>query len=252
MAAVRTTPAVGVMTTHRFFLPPESFEPDQVSFPDEIAHQIRRVLRLRAGDVVIALDGSGMEYVVRLHRVSEDLRGTVEDRRPNAAEPSVFLVLYVAMLKAHKLELVLQKCTEVGVSSFVPVTTERSVAHEPGPGRQRRFAAIVREAAEQSGRGVVPVVHEPLPFRKAVDEAMSSGPAFLLWERERDTRVDRVTPGETRVSVFVGPEGGFTEQEVREAVDRGATRLSLGQRILRAETAAIVGSALVLARLGDP
>jgi 16S rRNA (uracil1498-N3)-methyltransferase len=239
------------MTTHRFFLSGDAFVGDRVAFPADVAHQIRRVLRLRSGEIVVALDGSGMEYLTRLEIDPNGVAGTIEQRRPNEAEPAVFLTLYIGMLKGHKLELVLQKCTEVGVSRFVPVVTERSVAQEPSASRQGRFEAIVREAAEQSGRGIVPKVGKACAYGDALAVAVGDGPTYLFWEGERDRRMGEVASRLGRVSFLIGPEGGFSDQEVRLAAEAGAKVLSLGPRVLRSETAAIVGAALLLSRL-DP
>ncbi|HEX6506659.1 MAG TPA: RsmE family RNA methyltransferase [Chloroflexota bacterium] len=241
------------VTLHRFFLPLDAFQGDMVAFSKEPARQIARVLRLRPGDRVIALDGSGLEYTVRLETVGKTVEGQIEQREVNQAEPATSLTLYQGLLKGTKLELVLQKCTEVGVSRFVPVVTTRSVPNEPSASRRSRFASIVREAAEQSRRGRVPELAEPMPIRRAIAEACAAGPAIFLWEEEQTRRLDEALPpalpGE--VGLFVGPEGGFTREEAEEARVAGASIVTLGPRFLRAETAAIVGSALVLQRVGD-
>lgn len=238
------------VTTHRFFLPPASFSTGEVQFSQEATRQIVRVLRLRRHDEVIALDGTGMEYVVRLEELQPTVTGSIRERRMNQAEPRTHVTLYLGMLKAAKLELVLQKGTEIGVSCFVPVLTERAVAAEPGAGRQRRFDTIVREAAEQSGRGRIPEVGTPLALGDALTQAR--GPKILLWEEERTTGLGAISlEAGTPVNLLVGPEGGFSSTEVALARDAGAALVSLGRRILRAETAAMVAAALVLARVGE-
>lgn len=253
MADRRTPPDV---TRHRFFLPSEAFvhpngEPSAfIRFLPEQARQMRKVLRLREGDRVIALDGLGNEYVVRLKSVADDAaHGIAEARRRNEAEPRTTLSLYMGTLKAVKLELVLQKCTEIGVSRFVPVITARSVATEPSSSRQRRFQTIVREASEQSRRGLVPTVCAQLPFSEALQEASADGPIIFLWEEQEGPHLGMMIGAihGPRVSLFVGPEGGFTPDEAERALKAHATMATLGRRILRAETAAIVGSALLLA-----
>lgn len=238
------------MTLHRFFLPPSGILGGQVEFPRNAAHQIRRVLRLQRGDRVIVLDNSGLEYVVRLETVAESVAGTIEERMPAAAEPSLQLTLYLGLLKAARLELVLQKCTEIGVTRFVPMRTERSVAGAPAAGKQQRFEAIVREAAEQSRRGRLPAIEATVPFADAVEEAVAAGPAIVLWEEERDVllRDAPIPPPGKRLGLFVGPEGGFSGDEARLAVESGAVTATLGPRILRAETAAIAGAVLLLDR----
>ncbi len=247
MAAGSAPPRV---TTHRFFLSPASFSAGQVQFSQEASHQIVRVLRLRPHDEVIALDGTGMEYAVRLEELQPIVIGDISEGRANQAEPQTHVTLHLGMLKAAKLELVLQKGTEIGVSRFVPMLTERAVAAEPGASRQRRFDTIVREAAEQSGRGRIPEVGTALILGDALTQAI--GVKILLWEDERTTGL-RDIPLEAGVPVnlFVGPEGGFSINEVALARDAGATAVTLGRRIMRAETAAMVAAALVLAGVAE-
>ncbi len=241
----------GGLTLHRFFLPAESFGSTDVSFTPEAARQLDRVLRCEVGDRVIALDGSGDEIEVELRAVGKLTTGAIVSRRRNHAEPSIRLSLYMGLLKGSKLELVLQKCTEVGVSRFVPVVTQRAVPSEPSESRHTRFTAIVREAAEQSRRGIVPTIDAPLSWEEALADAETRGPAIVLWEEERTNRFDSLNSiAHSAAGLLIGPEGGLTPAEVESARGRGAHIVSLGPRILRAETAAIVGSALLLQRAG--
>lgn len=232
---------------HRFFLPPESIHGDHVSIPAEQARQIRSVLRLRPDDQILVLDNSSMEYSVRLRSPTE---GVIEERHRNEAEPSLQLTLYQGLLKGPKFELVLQKGTEIGITRFVPVTTERSVAGEPGESKQRRYEAIVREAAEQSGRGKLPDLSPALSLREALDAAEAR--LIVPWEGEEQASLTGLEfqPNDC-VSLFIGPEGGFSDAEIVAARNAGAEIVTLGRRILRAETAALVAATLILARSGD-
>jgi 16S rRNA (uracil1498-N3)-methyltransferase len=234
------------VTLHRFFLPPACLHADQVTFPPDIAHQIRRVLRLQTHDRIIVLDNTELEYIVTLFVERDRVTGIIEDRRPNLAEPPIALTLYLGLLKSAKLELVLQKCTEIGVTRFVPLHTERSVAADPSPARRSRFEAIVREAAEQSGRGRLPEIADPMHLTDAL--AAASAPLIVLWEEERTLPL-RALPLPHDISscgLIIGPEGGLAAAEVHAARAMGAHIATLGPRILRAETAAIVGAALLL------
>lgn len=239
------------VTLHRFFLPPACIQGDHVSFPPAVAHQLHRVLRLRPGKTVLALDGSGAEYVTRLDTVGADTRGIVVERRMNTAEPPRPLVLYQGLVKGSKFETIVEHCTEVGVTRFVPMVTRRSVAAEPSASRQRRFDTIAREAAEQSARGIIPVVDLPMPFADAVSEACECGPAYLPYEGAHGSRLQEETfeTSAGAVSLLIGPEGGFDEAEVALAASSGISIVTLGPRILRAETAAIVASALVVSTM---
>lgn len=225
---------------------------EAVHFPPDIAHQIHRVLRLNVKDEVVVLDGSGREMTVRLERVGAEVRGTVVGRACNEREPSTRVTLYQAMIKPPRFEMVLQKGTELGVDTFVPVATRRSIGGEWGEGKGKRFAAIVREAAEQCERGRIPELNGIMPYREALSRAAGNGQVIVLWEGEKAVHL-RDVPIESggQVGVFIGPEGGLTDEEADEARDVGAEVVTLGRRILRAETAAIVGAALVLARAGE-
>ena len=240
------------VTIHRFFLPENSFQAGHVRCPETTSRQILRVLRLRPGDHVGALDGTGCESIVRLTEVGTEVRGIVERRGSNRAEPAARLALYQALVKGPKLETILQKCTELGVSRFIPVASARSIPGDLNPGRVERFGRIVREAAEQSQRGRVPAIEPQMTFADALERAAAEGPTVFLWEGEEIVRVRdlALSPG-SAVSLFVGPEGGFAPDEAEAARAAGARVATLGPRILRAETAAIAGSALVLARMGD-
>ena len=243
---------------HRFFVPPECFSGDVVHLPEPVSRQLRRVLRARPGDEIILLDDSGLEFRAVVETLETgDARARVTSESDSAGEPDVLITLYQAVLKTDKFELVLQKCTELGVTRFVPMNCERSVpgAQVEGSNRYERWKRIVREAAEQSGRGRLPLVERPLDFIQACEAADS--PALIPWEEERDFglrqalvafRTEAVRPaGEKRtLSLFIGPEGGLSRAEVELARSYGISSVTLGKRILRAETAGIATVAAVM------
>jgi 16S rRNA (uracil1498-N3)-methyltransferase len=233
---------------HRFFLPAVHVAGNRVSFPPHTSRQISRVLRLKIGDVVEVFDGAGQEHCVRLEELGREAFGAIVRSFPSQSEPDIFVTLYQGLLKGKKLELVLQKCTEIGVSRFVPVRSERAVAGEPSESRFERLLEIVREAAEQSGRGVVPLVEASRSLAQGLAEAAVRGRVLFLWEEESLAPLPAASDYQagSELSLFVGPEGGFGEAEAASARAAGAEVVSLGRRILRAETAAIVASALVL------
>lgn len=250
MAGCRPAP---VVTLHRFFLDPDGIADQEVRFAEEQSRQMERVLRLRAGDHVLVLDSSGIEYEVTLEILGRHALGRIIAQRANTAEPRASLDLYAGILKGSKFETVLQKGTEVGVARFVPLLTARSVPAEPSDQKMRRYHSIVREAAEQSRRGRVPQVADPVPLRESLLTATQAGPVILLWEEESEFHLMTVPLPETvrRVALFVGPEGGFTTEEAEFALAAGVHTVNMGPRIVRAETAGVVGPALLLARLGE-
>ena len=258
---------------HRFFIPADGLKDDTVILTGSVVHQIKNVLRFRPGDVIVVLDDSGWEYKVRLISVQpERITGCVEHKVLARTEPRAKITLYQSMLKARRFEWVLQKGTELGIVEFVPLVTDRCViASLDGPEQPRfgRWQRIILEAAEQSERGRLPRLHTTLLFPQACERAHRADLAVLPWEGEKirslrsvladypgrpTSRVhDRSAP--TRrpfsISVFIGPEGGFTPPEVDQALRHGITPVSLGPRILRAETAALVATAIVLYQLED-
>jgi len=246
---------------HRFFIPPEWLTGGAVAIAGPQAHQIARVLRMHPGDRLVVLDDSGWEFEVHLLAVQPDLvRGEVVARRLAGGEPHTLITLYQGMLKSDHFELVLQKGTELGIVEFVPLITARTVASDrDAPGKKRaRWQSIIQEAAEQSRRGRKPVLRSAMPFAQACEEASrSTGLKLLPWEEEGQTslrgalRAAGATGRETAVHLFVGPEGGFTRDEVALARGYGLLPVTLGRRILRAETAGLVAAAAILYERGD-
>jgi 16S rRNA (uracil1498-N3)-methyltransferase len=244
----------------RFFVPTGLLAGREVNLPPRLARRLATVLRLKLGDRLLLADGAGRDYEVELTAISpRSAAAVVVAERPSPPEPSLELVLYQSTIRPQRFELVLEKGTELGVSRFVPVLSgrarvrTRSPAGEGGSQRLQRWLRIVTEAAEQSGRGRVPAVDPPLPF----EEAVSSAPGLLLlpWEGERAqglrSYLRSLGDRPQAVSLFIGPEGGFAEDEVRLARDAGCAPVSLGPRILRSETAGIVAAALVMHELGE-
>ncbi|HEY1291499.1 MAG TPA: RsmE family RNA methyltransferase [Chloroflexota bacterium] len=234
---------------HRFWVAAEQLAGERVRFTDEQARQLQHVLRLRAGDEVRVFDGK--TRVDRLVRLREDFEGLIVGEAPQAPEPRTCLVVYPALLQRDKFELVLQKLTELGVSAIAPVLTARSLVREaPDERRVTRWRAILREAAEQCGRGVVPELLPAAPLAKALENA--AGRLVMASVSERCQALPAALADlPQQVALFVGPEGGFTPEEVRCAREAGASVVTLGPRVLRAETAALLAAGLVLYELGD-
>jgi 16S rRNA (uracil1498-N3)-methyltransferase len=227
------------MTIHRFFVEPGTVNGDRFPLPEGIAHQVTRVLRLRDGDEIVVLEGDGHEVDCRL------ASGWLEvlARKPSAGEPRHRLTVAQALLKGDHLELVVRHGTEVGIWRFELIVTERCVAREISPARLARLRTVAREAAEQSERGIVPEVVEPVPLREVI------GPGtVLLLERSAGSRLSELPPPDQLV---IGPEGGFAPGEVEAAQRSGVAVASLGRRILRSESVAVAAAAVVLSRTGD-
>ena len=228
------------MTVHRFFVDPSAIAGERFALPMEIERQVRRVLRLRDGDRIVLLAGDGDERLCRLD--AGDC--VVEERRASDGEPRHRLTLAQALLKGDGLETVVRQGTEIGVATFVPMLTERCVARDLAPRRLDRLRAIAREAAEQSERGRVPTIADPMRFEDLL------GPRVTVLA-ERGVRPGLVALDDVPATIVIGPEGGFTPDELRRATEAGATLVSLGRRILRSESVAAAAAAVILSRTGD-
>jgi 16S rRNA (uracil1498-N3)-methyltransferase len=244
----------------RFFVPPGAVRQGRVSFSPEQARQMALVLRLRVGDSVAVLDNAGWLYDVALAEIgTTSAVGTIRSRGLAPGEPRTKVTLYPALLKSDKLELVFQKCTEVGVSAFAPLLTSRcTVGMDVSENRLARWERIIAEAAEQSERGRLPRLSPVALFAQSCEQAR--GLSFIACERgdRRSLRHELAarlgtTPGARpfAMNLFVGPEGGYTPEEIEAAISYGLVPVGLGPHILRAETASIVGVALLLAFAGD-
>jgi 16S rRNA (uracil1498-N3)-methyltransferase len=245
------------MSTNRFFVPASSFEGELVRLSREQAHQVHQVLRLGAGDTIVALDDRGSEYDVTLTTVSQkEAVGRVTSTRPAAGEPKAQLTLFQSLLIREKLEWVLQKATEVGVVQIVPVLTARGLVRtkQIEENKLDRWRRIVTEAAEQAHRGRIPRL-EPVTLFSEVFSRFVGFDRFLIAAPSETVRLREALQGMGRpdpsIALLIGPEGGFTDEEVALARDKGAIAVGLGPRILRTETAAIVACALVLYELGE-
>jgi 16S rRNA (uracil1498-N3)-methyltransferase len=259
---------------HRFFLPIDSFLDGFVKFPPAVSHQLSQVLRMQEGDKVLALDNSGWEFEVVLTKVDpKGTEGTVQRKSLTNVEPRTKITIYQAVLKGDRFDYVLQKGTEIGVVGFVPMLCDRCIIASLGDvseGKLERWNRIVREAAEQAGRGKLPALHSPVLFDQAC--AMATGVSFMPWEEEKtaglrvalsrwdlDIRIPAAKGGQKpprpqrpfSVNIFIGPEGGFSPPEVKAARSHGIRTVSLGPRILRAETAGLVTAAAILYEWGD-
>ncbi len=241
----------------RFFLPAALLQQPEVTFPEDTARQVRSVLRLRPGQQVIALDNAGWQYALELSEVGQQVRARVVERRPAPGEPAAQVMLYLGLTGREKFEWVLQKAAELGAAGIVPVITSRALVQDARNVEKKaeRWQRILKEAAEQSGRGRIPSLSAALKLPEALQAAREAGGLALIpWEGESSLslRAALRQAGSPRdVALFIGPEGGFAEAEIAQARAAGAQPVTLGPRILRMETAALAAVALVLYELGE-
>lgn len=234
---------------HRFFLPSISVENETVKIQDKkTIHQIAKVLRLKKNDTFIIFT-SQQEYELIIKEINtEHLTATVLGIKKTEREPSKKLILYQSLLKKDKFEWVLQKGTELGIRAFVPIISSNSVVRKISPHKLQRYLNIIKEATERCG-GQKPVeLKEPVTFENAVQTAAKmSGKKIIAWEGESNNKLSEKTDKQAKeYHLFIGPEGGFSPQEIEIARTNNFIIVSLGQRILRAETAAIAATSIIL------
>lgn len=243
---------------HRFFVSPQAIRDNRVILRGTLVHQIRDVLRLRPGNEIVLLDNSGWAQRAELVTVDRDVvRGRVVDKWQLQTEPPARITLYQGLLKGHKFDWVLQKGTEIGIAAFVPVLAARCIVGSLGDvseARIERWQKIIVEAAEQAGRARLPRLSHALLFANACEVAARGGLSLIPWEGEHERGLREALqeiPKSKEINLFIGPEGGFAEEEIAAARDWGIKPVSLGPRILRAETAGLAAAAAILYELGD-
>lgn len=244
---------------HRFFVPPSWLEKERVTITGPLVHRLRNVLRLKPGAHVLLLDNSGWEHEMEISSVSSQrIEGHVVRKGLPGAEPRTKITLYQGLLKENKFEWVLQKGTELGLVGFVPMITDRCVIgslEDISKAKVERWWRILMAAAEQSRRGRLPSLRPAMLFPSACEDAARSGLTLIPWEEEKERSLSSVLKGAEQppfsINLFIGPEGGFTSQELAQAQNYGAVSVTLGPRILRAETAGLVATTAILYELGD-
>jgi 16S rRNA (uracil1498-N3)-methyltransferase len=241
---------------HRFFLKQELPESGNLILNEKsVVRQMHAVLKLKAGESVLLFNGSGRNFEFRIAKISSHAAfGHIVAVTKNKRDPERLVYLYQALVKKGNFEWILQKCAELGVKKFIPMISERSVKKNIN---KERAEKIIQEAIEQSGQDKIPEITEPITFSEAVNGIGKSSDAgeikasetIILCDPSGIALPDKTILQETPIHIFVGPEGGFAEQEVMAVRERGGTILSLGQRILRAETAAVAAASLILTPL---
>lgn len=250
---------------HRFFIDDAEIlmasSGEALALPDKLAHQVRDVLHFNPGEQLVLFDPSGTEYVCSVTQISRSgIDVEVKEKRAAQKDSDIEIILCQGLLKSARFELILEKGTELGVSTFVPTLCRRSMAglEEAGPKKIQRWERIIQEATEQCGRTRVPTLQAIQPLKQILKDIPAGALAIMPWEEEHalslyDTlqavRQERSTASPQKsltVMIFIGPEGGLTPEEVTLAQHHGIKIVTLGKRILRAETAALATIANVM------
>ena len=224
----------------------------EIELNEENSHYISQVLRMRAGEEVTVVDGNGLELLCEVSQISKkQVILKINEKRENATEPPYEITLFQCVSKGERMDLTVQKCTELGVSRIVPVLSERCIVKmnaKDSKGKIDRWQKISLEAARQCGRGIVPKVEDPLSLEKAYEDIENYDLTLFPWEDETGKGLKSALQSfrGKKIAIFVGPEGGFSKEEADNAVKCGAVRVTLGPRILRTETAGAAVLAMIL------
>ncbi len=251
----------------RYFIPAERFGADTVTIEGDDARHLQRVMRAAIGDEVICSDGVSREALVRICAMDKSgVTAEIVRELPMMAEPAVQVWIAQSLPKGDKMETVIQKGAEIGAARFLPFLSERTVVQYDARKeikRGERWQKIAKEAAEQAHRNRIPEVASVLSWKQLLKLAPETDAAWICYEKENGLQIkqaleealSKASPsgGGTlnKVLLAVGPEGGFTEQEVQQAEAAGFRSISLGKRILRTETAAMVGLTCILYETGE-
>jgi 16S rRNA (uracil1498-N3)-methyltransferase len=243
----------------RFFIPSEQILENIVILKGEDRHHLLNVLRQGLGAEITVLNGKGEEYLVKVTEVtSDEVIGEILKQEDRQTEPKVKITLVQSLPKSDKFEFIIQKNTELGVSAFQPVISERSTIRlDAGQALKKgeRWQKIIREAAEQSGRQIIPELRSVQSWAKFLGAHRPPGLILIPWEGERERGIKQVLNEQKvapeTISVIIGSEGGFSQNEVEQAIQIGAVPVTLGPRILRTETAGLVVASTILYHFGD-
>lgn len=230
---------------------------------DNVRH-IKNVLRLKVGDSITICDGKENEYIVDIEKIEkESIKTSIKYRNSSITEKQPQILLYQAVPKADKMDLIIQKSVELGINKVIPVFTDRTIVNMRNDKdiqkKILRWQRISLEASKQSGRGIIPEISKPVTFYKALELMNNNDRKFILYEKESFINLKKYIINENiiklekenTISFIVGPEGGFTDNEVNDAKMKNIKSVSLGKRILRTETVALVVLSIIIYEIGD-
>lgn len=227
----------------------------QTILKGEDGKHIAKSLRMKIGESLILCDGQGTDYSCTISAIEqEQVTVAIQSSTPTKSEPTISVTLYQGLPKADKMDSIVQKAVEMGVTRIVPVLTDRCVSRPDEKSAQKkvdRWQKIANEAAKQSGRGILPTVFPIIDFATAVKQATAESTVLFFYEGGGHPLNRIVDKPCMHYSIFIGPEGGFAQDEVTLAIKQGAQKATLGPRILRTETAPIAALAAIMLLSGN-
>lgn len=235
---------------HRFFLDRIEKNLNSIEFNKNQSHQIIKVLRMKCGDKVEIFDGNGIKATVKLDITNNRCTGLFNSIQ-KVSEQNLKIDMYQSIIKNSKMELAIEKLTEIGINSYTPVISDRVQKNDIralSNNKIDRLKKISIEASEQSGKFFVPNISKIQNFKEVLVKNTPSK-TFIFYEKESDstylTDLDLINFSSSRLSVFIGPVGGFSENEINLSKSFGVNIVNLGETVLKSDTAAIISSALI-------
>lgn len=240
-----------------FFVTPDQVKEDKIFIEGSDVNHMKNVLRMRLGEEVTVSDGNNKQYLCEINEYDNEMAvlHIIEEVASDTELPSK-IYLFQGLPKQDKMELIVQKCVELGVYSVVPVATKRCVVKlddKKAKKKIERWQQIAESAAKQAGRGVIPEVQDVMSFKEALKYAKDLDIVLIPYElaegmKETKEIIESIKPGQS-VGIFIGPEGGFEKEEVETAISEGAKAITLGKRILRTETAGLTTLSVLMFHL---
>ena len=243
----------------KFFVPKENILNDKIIICGEDVSHIKKVLRMSVGESLCLCDGMGKNYDAVIDSIEDkEIICKIISSEMADTEPRILVTLFQGIPKASKMDYIIQKTTELGITKIVPVTMSRCVVKienkKDAEKKQQRWQKIAEEAAKQSGRGVIPIVDMPISFNEAVNRLKDADIGFAPYECEEKSGLKNVltkNQNAKSISYIIGPEGGFDLDEIEKLKLSGIETVTLGKRILRTETAGMAVLAMIMYELGD-
>lgn len=238
----------------KFFVNPENVKENEILITGSDVKHIKNVLRLSEGKEITINDGQGHDYECIIKQIDRDvISAQIVEKKDANSEPPLSTVLFQSLIKGEKMEFVIQKSIEIGVTTIIPMITDRCVVKLETPKKQQskleRWQKIAESAAKQSKRGIIPQILAPMTYKEAIAYACRDlEKSCIPFENEHSHYLKRFLSGEmpSSIGIFIGPEGGFTDEEAAYAMQHHISPVTLGKRILRSETAGLVTLANIM------
>lgn len=240
-----------------FFVTPEQVSMTHITIIGSDVNHVKNVLRMKLGEQLEINDGNNCKYIGEIESMSEDqILVLIQEQLDNDTELPSKIYLFQGLPKADKMELIVQKAVELGVTEIIPVMTKRTIVKLDDKKKDKkveRWNGIAASAAKQSARGIIPVVSPIISFKEALSYGADMQHGFIPYElaegmQQTKELIEKIQPGES-IGIFIGPEGGFEKEEIDLAMQKGIHPITLGRRILRTETAGLTTLSILMYHL---